>query len=364
MSSTNQKRAVPLIDLAGLHQPLRSEIDAAIAGVIDSGRFILGPEVEAFEKELAGSGGAEHAVGVSSGTDAILIALMALDIGQGDEVITSPFTFFATAGCIARTGAKVVFADIEEESFNLDPEAALAAVSSKTRALMPVNLYGRLAKIPATNLPIIEDAAQSIGTVGCRGLAAAYSFFPTKNVGALGDAGAVITDDADFADRLRLLRTQGGRPKYFHSVVGGNFRIDALQAAVLRVKLRRLEEWSQARRANAARYRELFADRKLPQVRLPQHSDEHVYHQFTVRVEGGLRDDLRGHLRERGVGTEIYYPLALHHQECLSELGYAKGSLPNAEKAASEALSLPIHPLLKEADQAYVVDQIARFFAG
>lgn len=353
-------RTVPLVDLGKQHAEMRSEIDAAIAGVIDSGRFILGPEVAAFEDELAASCDAGFAVGVSSGTDALLLALMALGVGPGHEVVTSAFTFFATAGVIARLGAKPVFADIEPESFNLDPQAALDAVTQKTAAIMPVNLYGRLARLPKTEIPIIEDAAQSVGCGSPRGLAAGYSFFPTKNVGALGDAGAVATNDEAFADRLRLLRTHGGRPKYFHAAVGGNFRIDALQAAVLRVKLRRLASWNATRRANAARYSELLSPKKNPDIELPADSPEHIYHQYTIRVP--RRDALRAHLKERGIATEIYYPQPLHLQECFADLGYRPGSLPNTEAAAQTSLSLPIHAHLDEDDQAYVAKAIAEFY--
>lgn len=353
-------RTVPLVDLGKQHAEMRSEIDAAIAGVIDSGWFILGPEVAAFEEELAASCDAGFAVGVSSGTDALLLALMALGVGRGDEVVTSAFTFFATAGVIARLGAKPVFADIEANSFNLDPEAALAAATSKTTAMMPVNLYGRLARLPKTNIPIIEDAAQSVGCGSPRGLAAGYSFFPTKNVGALGDAGAVATNDEDFADRLRLLRTHGGRPKYFHAAVGGNFRIDALQAAVLRIKLRRLDTWNATRRENAARYSELFSTANRSDIRPPEDSPEHIYHQYTIRVPN--RDALRAHLKERGIATEIYYPQPLHLQECFANLGYKEGSLPNTESAARTSLSLPIHAHLDADDQAYVVETITSFY--
>lgn len=355
-------RIIPFVDLGRQHGRLRAEIDGAIAGVLDSGRFILGPEVTAFEEELALACQSGHAVGVASGTDALLISLMALGVGPGDEVVTTAFSFFATAGVIARLGAKPVFADIEEHSFNLAPGAALSQVSDKTAAIMPVNLYGRLATLPETDLPIIEDAAQSIGTGKARGHAACYSFFPTKNVGALGDAGAVVTDDAAFADTLTLLRTHGGRPKYVHKVVGGNFRIDALQAAVLRVKLGHLRQWSDARRQNAARYRQLFAAKSLPaELRLPEDSPEHVYHQFTLRVP--KRDALRDALKARGIGNEIYYPHPLHLQECFSELGYRRGSLPHTERAAAESISLPIHPDLDSDDQSYVVDRIADFYS-
>lgn len=356
-------RTVPLVNLAAQNAELRSEIDGALAAVIDSGQFILGPFVAAFETELAAHCQARHAVGVSSGTDALLLSLMAAEVGPGDEVITSAFSFFATAGVVARLGATPVFADIDLESFNLHPKQAEAKVSDRTKAVMPVNLYGRLADLPDCELPIIEDAAQSIGTGTARGLAACYSFFPTKNVGALGDAGAVTTNDDAFADRLRLLRTHGGRPKYVHKVLGGNFRLDALQAAVLSVKLKRDEEWRGARRANADLYRSLAAQAKLPsELVLPRDSPEHVYHQFTIRAP--RRDALQAYLKEKGVGSLVYYPKPLHLQECFASLGYGEGSLPNTERAAREALSLPIHPHLAPDDQTYVVESIAAFYAA
>lgn len=354
-------RKVPLADLNRQHAAMRAELDAAIASVLDSGQFILGPAVESFEAELAQRCGATHAVGVSSGSDALLISLMALGIGPGDEVVTTPFTFFATAGAIARLGARPVFADIEAGSFNLDPAAAAAAVTARTRAILPVHLYGRRARVPETSLPIVEDAAQSIGCTGVLGRVACYSFFPTKNVGALGDAGAVVTGDAALADSIRLLRTHGARPKYFHAVLGGNFRIDALQAAVLRVKLQHLERFTAARRQNAAHYRELFGEQGLGDaVRLPEGSPEHVYHQFTIRAQ--RRDELQAHLKACGVGTEVYYPQPLHLQRCFADLGHRAGEFPLAEAAAAEALSLPIHPELEAEDLMYVVERIAEFY--
>lgn len=353
---------VPLIDLPAELAPLRADLDAAIARVLDSAHFIGGPELEAFEAELATAAGATAAIGVSSGTDAILVALMALGLGPGDEVVTTPFTFFATGGCIARLGARPVFADIDPETFNLDPAAASAAITPRTRAILPVNLYGLPAALPDTPIPIIEDAAQSLGAAGPRGQAAATSFFPTKNLGALGDAGAVLTRDPAFADRVRLLRTHGARPKYFHAAIGGNFRLDALQAAALRVKLPHLTTWNAARRANAARYRTLFAAAPgiPPELRLPADHPDHIYHQFVIRAP--RRDPLRAHLAAAGIGTEIYYPRPLHLQDCFADLGHRPGSLPHAERAAAEVLALPIFPGLTEAQQAHVVEQIAGFY--
>jgi dTDP-4-amino-4,6-dideoxygalactose transaminase len=354
---------VPLVDLGAELSPLRADIDAAIARVLDSVRFIGGPEVTSFEDELAPVGGARFAVGMSSGTDALLAALMALDLGPGDEVVTTPFSFFATVGAIVRLGARPVFADIEEASCNLDPAAALAAISPRTRAILPVHLYGLPARLPAAgDLPIIEDAAQSLGASPVAGLCQCISFFPTKNVGAAGDAGAVLTSDPAFAERLHLLRGHGAKPKYVHQIVGGNFRLDALQAAILRVKLPHLRAWCDARRANAARYRALFSAARIPpELTLPPDAPAHIYHQFVIRAP--RRDALRSFLLEAGVETEVYYPVPLHLQRCFASLGHREGSFPVAERAAAEVLALPIHPALTEAAQSYVVDRIAAFYA-
>jgi dTDP-4-amino-4,6-dideoxygalactose transaminase len=352
---------VPLADLAAENAALRVELDAALARVIDSGHFIGGPELEAFERELAPVGGAAHAVGVSSGTDALLVSLMALGIGAGDEVVTTPFSFFATAGVIARLGARPVFADIDPDTFNLHPDAAAFACSPRTRAVLPVNLYGRPAELPEVPIPVIEDAAQSLGARPPAGLAAAVSFFPTKNLGALGDAGAVLTDDPEFAERVRRLRSHGAKPKYYHALIGGNFRLDALQAAMLRVKLPHLSAWTLARRANAAHYRELFAAAAVPaELRVPTDTPDHVYNQFVIRAP--RRDELRAHLAAAAVATEIYYPVPFHLQDCFVELGYRTGAFPHAERAAAEVLALPVHPTVTGEQQAYVVDAIADFY--
>lgn len=353
---------VPMLDVAAQHAPLREAILEAIARVLDSGQFILGPEVEGFERELAACLGVRHAVGLSSGTDALLAALMAIGVGPGDEVVTTPFSFYATAGCIARLGARPVFADIERASFNLDPAAAAAVVGPKTRAVIPVHLFGRPARLPAVAPPIIEDAAQAIGAGPLRGLGSCLSFFPSKNLGALGDGGAVLCDDADFADRVKLLRGHGARPKYVQHVVGGNFRLDALQAAVLRVKLPMLARWTAERRANAARYRELFASaQRLPhEIVLPEDDPAHIYNQFVIRVP--RRDALRAGLAHSGIATEVYYPLPLHLQACFRDLGYREGACPEAEAAARDALALPIFPGLTLPQQAHVVARIAAFY--
>jgi dTDP-4-amino-4,6-dideoxygalactose transaminase len=355
---------VPLVDLGAELRALRADIDAAIARVLDSARFIGGAEVTAFEEEVAPVGGARFAVGMSSGTDALLAALMALDLGPGDEVVTTPFSFFATVGAIVRLGARPVFADIEDGSCNLDPDAALAAVSPRTRAILPVHLYGLPARLPAAGeIAIIEDAAQSLGASPVAGLCQCISFFPTKNLGAIGDAGAVLTSDHAFAERLHLLRTHGAKPKYVHQIVGGNFRLDALQAAVLRIKLPHLGAWCDARRANAARYRALFAAARIPpELILPPDAPAHIYHQFVIRAP--KREALRVFLLEAGVETEVYYPVPLHLQRCFASLGHREGAFPVAERAAAEVLALPIHPWLTEAAQSHVVDSIAAFYAA
>jgi dTDP-4-amino-4,6-dideoxygalactose transaminase len=354
---------VPLADLAAENAALRPDIDAAIARVVDSSHFIGGPELEAFERELAPVGGATHAIGVSSGTDALLVSLMALGVQPGHEVVTTPFSFFATAGVIVRMGARPVFADIDPDTFNLDPAAAATAISDRTSLIMPVNLYGRPAALPHTSLPILEDAAQSLGALPPRGVAAAVSFFPTKNLGALGDGGAVLSSDDGFAERVRRLRNHGAKPKYYHAMVGGNFRLDALQAAVLRVKLPHLASWTAARRASAAHYRELFAAVGVPpELIVPTDVPEHIYNQFVIRAP--RRDELRTHLASVGVSTEVYYPVPFHQQECFTDLGYLAGAFPHAERAAAEVLALPIHPTVTRPQQAYVVDQIDAFYRG
>ena len=353
---------VPLLDVKAQNAPLRGALLEAVTRVMDSGAFILGPEVEAFEKELAAALGVARAIGVSSGTDALLVALMALGVGPGDEVVTTPLSFFATVGCIARLGARPVFADIEPESFNLDPAAAAAACGPKTRAVIPVHLFGRPATLPKVNLPVVEDAAQSIGACKLGGIMSCLSFFPSKNLGAFGDGGAVLCDDAPTADKVVLLRAHGSRPKYVHQMVGGNFRLDALQAAILRVKLPQLAGWTSGRRANAERYRRLFAATPgIPsELRMPQDVPGHIYNQFVIRAP--RRDGLREHLSKQGIGTEVYYPLALHLQPCFAGMGLRAGAFPHAEAATKEALALPIFAELTEEQQAFVVAQIAAYY--
>jgi len=362
---------VPLLDLKIQYAAIKPAMDAAVQRVIDSQYFILGPEVAGLEAEVAAYSGAAHGIGVASGTDALLVALMALGVGQGDEVITTPYTFFATAGVIARLGATPVFVDIDPETFNIDATLVGAAVTRRTRAIMPVHLYGRVADMDpllATGLPVVEDAAQAIGArddlgriAGSMGMAGCFSFFPSKNLGGFGDGGLVVTQDAALAERLRILRVHGMEPKYYHPFVGGNFRLDALQAAVLRVKLPHLDNWSAGRRRNATRYRSLLAEAGLIGTVVPP-ADVlgHIYNQFVIRVP--RRDELQAHLRAQGIGTEVYYPVPLHRQACFSELGYGPGSLPHAERAAAETLALPIYPELSDAQLDYVVDSIAEFY--
>jgi dTDP-4-amino-4,6-dideoxygalactose transaminase len=369
---------VPLLDLRAQHEPIRDALVAALVRVCDSQRFINGPEVERLEEELAAHLGVPHAIGVSSGTDALLAALMALEIGPGQDVVTSTYSFFATAGAIARLGARPVLVDIEADTFNIDPAAAAAAVTPRTRAIMPVHLFGQAAELEPliavaarTGAAIVEDAAQAIGAtyhghaVGSFGAFGCFSFFPSKNLGAFGDAGLVTTGSAELAERLRLLRNHGMAPKYYHHLVGGNFRLDAIQAAVLRVKLPHLDGWSDARRRNAVRYRALFADAGLGDlVRLPIEAPgrTHIYNQFVVRVPE--RDRLRAHLDARGIGSEIYYPVPFHRQRCFADLGYGDGAFPVAEAAARESLALPIYGELTEMQQAAVVDAIVGFYRG
>jgi dTDP-4-amino-4,6-dideoxygalactose transaminase len=370
--------SVPLLDLTAQYAPLRQDILAAIARVCDSQRFIMGPEVEALERELARLLDAEHAIAVSSGTDALLVVLMALGVGPGHEVITPTFSFFATAGTVSRLGATPVFVDIDPITFNADPAAVSAAITPRTRAILPVHLYGLAADMgpimdvaARAGVPVVEDAAQAIGAryrdrqVGSFGVAACYSFFPSKNLGAFGDAGLVTTNDAALAQEIRLLRNHGAEPKYFHSRVGGNFRLDALQAAVLRVKAPHLEAWTQGRRRNAARYQDLFREADLTNlIELPVEPAgfHHIYNQFVIRAP--RRDALREHLTACRVGTEVYYPVPFHRQACFADLDSSRGAFPVADRAAATAVALPIFGELTVAQQQHVVASIADFFAG
>ena len=364
---------VPLLDLQGQYRPLREELLAAVARVCDSQRFIGGPEVEGFEREIAEYIGVSHAVGLSSGTDALLVALMALGVGPGDEVITPTFSFFATAGAVSRLGATPKLVDIDPQTYNIDVMAAIAAITDRTRAIVPVHLYGQCAwmevlldEAAARGIPVIEDAAQAIGATfkgrqaGSMGKAGCFSFFPSKNLGAFGDAGLLTTNDQTFAHEVRLLRNHGAEPKYFHTRIGGNFRLDALQAAVLRVKLPHLDGWSARRRENADRYDRLFGESPVAgRVTLPARDPDcrHIFNQYVIRVPS--RDTVRARLDAAGIGTEVYYPVPFHLQECFAPLGYRQGDFPAAEAAAAETLALPIYSELTGAQQREVVNAVA-----
>jgi len=368
---------VPLLDLHAQYTPLRQALLDAVTRVCDSQRFIGGPEIDGLERELAEYLKTPHALGMSSGTDALLAALMAIDIGPGDEVITPTYSFFATAGAVVRLGGTPVLVDIQPDTFNVDPAAVVQAITTKTKAIVPVHLFGQSADLAPimdaaseAGVPVIEDAAQAIGStyrgrpVGNFGAIGCFSFFPSKNLGGFGDGGLVTSTDHKLAHRLKLIRNHGMEPKYYHHMVGANFRLDALQAAVLRIKLPHLETWSEGRRRNAHRYRALFAAASLSEVALPVEAPErnHIYNQFVIRAPE--RDRLRGHLDRSGIGTEIYYPVPFHLQECFKSLGYKRGAFPVAEAAANDSLALPIYPELTEAQQAAVVTAIRTFYRG
>ncbi|MEN6535938.1 MAG: DegT/DnrJ/EryC1/StrS family aminotransferase [Bryobacteraceae bacterium] len=387
MSHPSEQTGVPLLDLKAQYADIRSEVREALDRVIDSQHFILGPEVEGIERDVAAYSQCAFGIGVSSGTDALLIALMALEIKPGDEVITTPYTFFATAGSIARVGAKPVFVDIDPLTFNIDPAGIEDAITERTRAIMPVHLFGQMADMDAISgiasrhkLAVIEDAAQAIGSeyhgrrAGSTGDIGCFSFFPSKNLGAFGDGGLVTTNNPVLADRVRLLRNHGFRPKYHNKVIGGNFRLDALQAAVLSVKLKYLDRWTDNRRRNADTYRRLFLSAGLSngqssarpgdqRVVLPHDAGygRHVYNQYVIRTAN--RDALLTHLRQQHIGSEVYYPVPLHLQECFAGLGYTQGAFPNSEQAAEETLALPIYPELTESMQSAVVSAISSFAA-
>ena len=376
---------VPLLDLKAQYREIRSEITAAVAEVCESQYFILGPRVEQLEKQIAEYCRCAHAVGVSSGSDALIISLMAAGVGPGDRVLTTPYTFFATAGSISRVGAVPVFADIDAETYNLSPaalrrvlETMPAADRAAVKAVIPVHLYGQCAEMAPIleaaaefGLTVIEDAAQAIGAeydghrAGSMGDFGCFSFFPSKNLGAFGDGGIVTTNSALSDESLRILRGHGAKPKYVHHLIGGNFRLDALQAAVVSVKLPHLDRWTENRRRNADRYRLLFSEAGLTdRVFLPVDCQQrHIYNQFVISV-GKDRDALRDFLQEAGVGTEIYYPVPLHLQQCFNDLGYDRGDFPESERAASQTLALPVYPELTEDQQRYVVETIGAFFEG
>ena len=373
--------AVPLLDLRAQHATIRDETVAAVMRIVDAQTFILGDAVLDLERAVAELSQAKHAIGCANGTDAILLAMRALDIGRGDEVVTTPFTFFATAGTIHNVGATPVFVDIEPDTFNIRPDAAAAARTSRTKAVIPVDLFGQMAAIERVaaampGLPVIEDAAQSIGArrmvdgesrmAGEIPTIGTFSFFPSKNLGGYGDGGMIVTQDDAIAERLRRLRVHGGAKQYFHDEVGYNSRLDALQAAVLSAKLPHLAAWSAKRRENAAYYDAAFADlARDGAIATPYVAPENesIFNQYTLRVAGGKRDALQGFLRERGVGTSIYYPLPLHLQPCFAYLGYKAGQLPESERAAKEVLSLPIFPELTRAQLDEVVAGVRAFFA-
>jgi dTDP-4-amino-4,6-dideoxygalactose transaminase len=375
---------VPLLDLKAHHEPLHKEVMAALEQTFLSQAFILGPEVVKLEERVASYCQTSHGIGVSSGTDALLIALMAIGVGPGDEVVTTPYSFFATAGAVARLGAKPVLVDIDPQTYNIDPSKAGRAITSKTKAIIPVHLYGQCADMAPIldlaqrhNLKVIEDAAQAIGSeyrdgrrAGSMGTVGCLSFFPSKNLGALGDGGMVVTNDQELAERIKVLRVHGSKPKYYHKMIGGNFRLDSIQAAVLNVKLNYLDHWTRRRQENAQRYETLFQQSGLVQignVRLPDpvYRDSgskhyHIYNQFVLRVE--KRDELMAYLKEKGIGTEIYYPVPFHLQECFQYLGHKEGDFPESECAANETVAIPIYPELTTGQQAEVVEAMRRFY--
>jgi len=368
---------VPLLDLTEQNQLLRPEIEAALGRVLDTNAFILGGEVKALEDELAVYCGTKYAIGCASGSDALLLALLALDVKAGDEVITTPYSFFATVSAITRLGATPVFVDIDPLTYNLDVSQIESKITERTKAIQPVHLYGQCADMAELRkvavkhgIPLVEDAAQAIGAeengvrAGAMSEIGCFSFYPSKNLGGMGDGGFMTTDDDELAERLFALRVHGSKQRYYHKWVGLNSRLDGFQGAVLRVKLPYLDSWSNKRKANAGLYRELFTDAGLTeQVGLPYERENvrHIYNQFVVRVPG-KRDGLRAFLTEKGIGTDIYYPVSLHMQECFEYVGYKEGDLPESEKASRETLALPIYPELRPEQLEYVVDAIARFY--
>lgn len=375
---------VPLLDLKLQYETIKEEVLRITEEIYQSQHFILGPHVEALEREIVEYCHSKYAVGVSSGTDALIISLMAADIGPGDLVITTPYTFFATAGCIARTGAKPIFSDIDPDTYNISPENVENVISrisgyerERLKGIVPVHLYGQCAGMDPIldfakryNLVVIEDAAQAIGAeyngkrAGSMGSFGCFSFFPSKNLGAFGDGGIVTTHSEEWCEKMRMLRAHGSRPKYFHRMIGGNFRLDALQAAIVSVKLKYLNGWTNKRQKNASRYRELFAAAGLEQiVKLPIEKEcRHIYNQFVINVRE-KRDELKMFLMNAGIGTEIYYPVPLHLQECFSYLNYKEGDFPVSEHAALHTLALPIYPELTEDQLSYVVEKIKEFYS-
>jgi dTDP-4-amino-4,6-dideoxygalactose transaminase len=372
--------SVPLLDVGRGNLPLRQEFLEALGRVIDSGKFFFGPDVEELEKEIAAHSQVAHAIGCASGSDALLLALMALSVGPGDEVIVPSFTFFASVSCITRLGATPVFVDIRRDTFNIDVDKLEAVISPKTRAIIPVHLFGQCAEIDricqiagGRDIPVIEDAAQAIGAAyhsrpaGSWGSIGCFSFYPTKNLGGMGDGGMMTTGNDAVADRLRLFAAHGMRPRYHHHVVGINSRLDTFQAAVLRVKMKHLAGGVEARQRNAARYAELFAACGLAgneQITLPYRDPAafHVWNQYSIRVNGGRRDELKAHLAEQGIGTEIYYPIPMHRQKCFSDFRISRDGLAQTEAASAEILNLPIYPELRVDEQLRVVETIKRYY--
>jgi dTDP-4-amino-4,6-dideoxygalactose transaminase len=366
---------VPLLDLKAQYATIKSEVDAAIAEVMQSQHFILGPKVEECEKAIAVYSSCSHAIGVSSGSDALLACLMAENIKEGDEVITTPYTFFATAGAIARVGATPVFVDIDPVTYNIDPAKIAAKITPKTRAIIPVHLYGQMADMDAImriadahKLIVIEDAAQAIGAeykgrrAGSIGHYGCFSFFPSKNLGCAGDGGMIVTQDAQRAEKLRIIRGHGSKPKYYHKIVGGNFRLDAIQAAIVTAKLRHLDNWTAGRQCNAKKYDELFAAARMPVTTPTVAANRHIFNQYVIRLS--RRDELQAFLQKKGIGTEVYYPVPMHLQECFAYLGHKAGAFPESERAAKETVAIPVYPEVAEQQQKYVVESIGEFFAS
>jgi dTDP-4-amino-4,6-dideoxygalactose transaminase len=368
---TQAKMTVPLLDLKAQYTAIRQEVDDAVRRVMESTRFIGGPEVTGPEEEVARYSQSPHGIGCASGTDALLLSLKALGIGPGDEVVTSAYSFFASAGTIANAGATPKFVDIDPRTYNLDPHRLEAAITPRTKAVVPVHLYGQCCDLTVVKSVcdkhqcfMIEDAAQAIGAewegkrAGSIGDFGCFSFFPSKNLGGAGDGGMIVARDAELADRVRLLREHGARPKYYHALVGTNSRLDALQAAILRVKLRHLDRWSEARAKNAALYHQLFEGSRVGRpYRDPR--ARHIYNQYVIRTD--RRDELKQHLADRGIGTEVYYPVPLHLQQCFAGLGYRAGDMPQSEAAAHETLALPIYPELGEDRLRYVAQAVREF---
>jgi len=366
---------VPLLDLKSQYAAIKDDVNAAIAEVLESQHFILGPQVTRCEEAVAAYSGCAYGVGVSSGSDALLISLMAEGIGPGDEVITTPYTFFATAGAIARLGARPVFVDIDPVTYNMDARQIEPKVTSRTRAIIPVHLYGQMADMDPImrvagdhGLVVIEDAAQAIGAeykgrrAGSMGHYGCFSFFPSKNLGAAGDGGMVVTNDKERAEKLRCLRGHGSKPKYYHKTIGGNFRLDTLQAAIVLAKLPYLDGWTAARQQNARRYDQLLAGLGDHVTCPAVVCERHIFNQYVIRVP--RRNELQAYLKEKGIGTEVYYPVPMHRQDCFAPLGHTVGAFPESERAANETLALPVYPELR-ADQAeYVADSVRGFLAG